>query len=127
MKSTPRTERVGDEVRSAIANALLTEAGDERLLQVSITLVTMSPDLRHARVYWNVIATEPPSDRERTRFERALQRAQGFLRKAVADRVLIRHVPELTFVYDVSIEHARHMESVLSNLEIPDPQVVEDE
>lgn len=127
MKSTPRTERVGDEVRSAIANALLTEAGDERLLQVSVTLVTMSPDLRHARVYWNVIATEPPSDRERTRFERALQRAQGFLRKAVADRVLIRHVPELTFVYDVSIEHARHMESVLSNLEIPDPQVVEDE
>jgi ribosome-binding factor A len=127
MKSTPRTERVGDEVRNAVANALLTEAGDERLARLSVTLVKMSPDLRHARVYWNVIATETPDERERGRYERALQRAQGFLRKAVADRVLMRHVPELTFVYDVSIEHARHMETVLSALEIPDAPAVEDE
>lgn len=120
MKSTPRSERVADEVRSALGSALLLEASDERLSRVSVTAVRMSPDLRNARVYWNVISAEPPSDRELARYERAIERAGGFLRRAVADRVAIRYVPELSFVYDASIEHARHMEAVLADLEIPD-------
>lgn len=119
MSTNPRTERVADEVRSALGTAMLTEASDERLTRVSVTAVRMSPDLRHARVYWNVIAAEPPGERELARYERAVDRAAGFLRRAVADRVAVRYVPELTFVYDESIEHARHMESVLADLDIP--------
>lgn len=120
MSESPRMQRVGDEVRSAIAAALLRDAADPRLLRVSVTDVRMSPDLRHARVYWNVVTAEPLSEREQRSFERAVDRAAGFLRKAVATKVALRFVPELVFTYDESIERGRNMDALLASLEIPE-------
>ena len=120
MSESPRMQRVGDEVRSAIAAALLRDAADPRLLRVSVTDVRMSPDLRHARVYWNVVTAEPLSEREQRSFGRAVERAAGFLRKAVATKVALRFVPELVFTYDESIERGRHMDALLASLEIPE-------
>lgn len=79
----------------------------------------MSPDLSHARVYWNVIKPEPPTEREMKALERALQRASGFLRNAVRDAVHLRVVPSLAFVYDESIERGRAMDQLLGSLDIP--------
>lgn len=120
MTESPRMQRVGDEVRSALAGALLRDAADPRLMQVSVTEVRMSPDLRHARVFWNIVRAEPVTDRERRSFERAVDRAAGFLRKAVADNVTLRFVPELSFTYDESIERGRHMDALIASLDIPD-------
>ncbi|MFT4705977.1 MAG: ribosome-binding factor A [Bradymonadia bacterium] len=119
MGDSPRAQRVGDEVRNALARAILIEASDDRLRGVCMTEVRMSPDLSHARVYWNVIKPEPPTEREMKALERALQRASGFLRNAVRDAVHLRVVPSLAFVYDESIERGRAMDQLLGSLDIP--------
>lgn len=114
-----RGDRVAEQVRAAIASALLTEVQDPRLSLVSINAVKMTPDLGFARVYWAPIGAEPDPKVIRA-VERALAKAGGFLRAHVARQVRLRTVPELDFVYDVAIERGRRLDSLIDGLDIPD-------
>ncbi len=110
-----RPERVGDAIRQVLGTALLHEVSDHRLGSVSITDVRVAPDVRHARVFWQLLATEQvPADVAAA--TRALQAAAGFLRGIVAREMNLRFTPEIVFEHDVSIERGRHMETVLASL-----------
>lgn len=117
----PRVERVAEEVRAALAAALLSEVQDPRLAFVSINAVRMTPNLEHGRVYWNLIAMEPDS-RAVEAAERSLARSAGRLRRHVGKAVRLRVVPTLDFVYDESIERGRRLSSIIESLEIPDEE-----
>lgn len=116
-----RAERVGEQVRAAIASALLTEVNDPRLLEVSVTAVRLTDDLSFGRVYWTLLTTETDPKRE-AKTARALKSAAPFLRRHVSATVHLRHTPELVFQKDESLEHGRKIEELLSNLEIPEPE-----
>ena len=47
---------------------------------------------------------------------KALNDASGFIRKELADRVEIRHTPELEFVYDESIEYGKKIEDIIEKI-----------
>ena len=47
---------------------------------------------------------------------KALNDAAGFIRSELFDRVDIRHIPELTFVYDESIEYGKKIEDKLKEI-----------
>lgn len=116
-----RSERVAEEVRSAIAQALLTEIHDPRLELVSVNAVKISRDLSFARVYWNRVAT----DRDElaiARAQRAFDKAKGFLRKHLGKTLHLRIVPELDFRYDEAIERGRRMDELLHDLAIPEAE-----
>lgn len=114
-----RVERVGEEVRAALSSALLADIHDPRLALVSINAVHMSPDLSHARVYWAPVAPEvDPKAVEAA--ERGFRKAAGFLRRHVGKTVRLRVVPELSFVYDESVERGRHLDELIGGLEIPE-------
>lgn len=114
-----RVERVSEEVRAALASALLSETHDPRLALVSITAVDLTRDLSYGRVYWNRVSEETDA-RAIASTERALEKAKGFLRSYVGRQVRLRVVPELEFRYDESIERGRRMDNLLANLDIPD-------
>jgi ribosome-binding factor A len=80
---------------------------------VSITTVDISPDLRHARVYFSVLGGEE----ERQRVQSALTRAAGFLRHELAHRLTLRTMPELAFHPDVSIERGERIMELLREVE----------
>ena len=46
----------------------------------------------------------------------ALNKAKGFLRTELSQRIEIRHTPELRFVYDESIAYGEHMDKILSQV-----------
>jgi ribosome-binding factor A len=58
----------------------------------------MSRDLQQARVYY----TGPDSETDRRDTTRALRRTRPYLRRQLAQRLKLRHVPELAFEYDES-------------------------
>ena len=47
----------------------------------------------------------------------ALQHAAGFVRRELGDRLGLREVPEVRFLYDESLDHGQRVEELLKKLE----------
>ena len=107
-----RADRVGQQIFEVLAGLMLRDVRDPALQDVQLTAVKVSSDLSHAQIYW--IPLNEEVDLERA--EAALERASGFLRRQVGDELRMRHVPELHFRYDESVERGRRMEAILSSL-----------
>ena len=98
MAQGSRPDRVGDLVRTELSVLLLRHVRDPGVARITLTHVRMSRDLQQARVYY----TGPDSEIDRRETARALRRTRPFLRRMLAQRLKLRHVPELAFEYDDS-------------------------
>ncbi len=105
-----RPESVGKAIRVALSEILHTETRDPGLADVTITAVKMSRDLRTARVYVSAMSGTPAQTQV------CLIRAMSFLRRALAQRVPLRHVPELVFAPDESIARGARIDHLLDGL-----------
>jgi ribosome-binding factor A len=72
---------------------------------VSITEVVTSPDLKYAKVFISGMCDEE----EKKETLSVLVSASGFLRNELAGRLRLRHIPELDFRWDDSIEQGAHI------------------
>ena len=112
--STRRQQQVGEFIREEVSEIMQREMKDPRLGMASITRVEMSPDLRYARIFVSVLGS--PQEQEETLA--ALVHAAGFIRHLLKPRMHIRHIPELVFKADHSMEHAAEMARTLRALDI---------
>ena len=87
-----------------------TEIKNPILKNVVINAVKITNDLSFAKVYFTCI------DEDRKKVLKELQESAGFLRHEIATRVDIRHTPELTFVYDESLEYAKKIEDKIKEI-----------
>ena len=111
-----RHERVAGEIQQEIGIMLAGELKDPRLAGLStVTEVRLSPDLKQARVYVNVIGTEA----ERAAALQGLAAAAGFIRHELSERLQIRRAPELHFVLDRSEETGRRIEDLIRRVKDP--------
>ena len=85
-RSYPRAERVRAAIREVLA-AEVERLRDPGLGFVTITDVTLTPDLRHAKAFYTVYGGEM----ERASTRDALTRATPHLRTAVARQVRLRY------------------------------------
>src|SRR5262249_40196654 len=116
MPQGSRTERVGDQIRSEIAQLLAREVHDPGIGFVTITRVSVTPDLQHARVNYTALGHE----KSRRSASRALERAAPFLRRQIGARLRLKRVPELEFVYDESIAGQDRIEQILKEIHAAD-------
>ena len=107
-----RPERMAELLRQTIADAIATELKDPRVGFVTVTRVTVSPDVTHARVYVSVLG----SDDEKAGAIEGLENAAGFLRTYVAKNLHVRTAPELHIELDRGLEHANQIEKILQKL-----------
>jgi ribosome-binding factor A len=121
MKSTPRQERVADQIRDVVAQAILRDVSDPRLARVHVQAVRLTPDLSQARVFWTCLIPQDDTAVQRQAFGRALDKAAGFFRQQLGKELRLRIVPQLSFEFDTSVERGRAMEAVLAGLTIPAP------
>ena len=112
-----RMERVGDQIRVELCALLMRTARDPEVRSVTVTRVRMTRDLQQARVYYTVLEDE----RGRRAAGRALQRARSFLRRQLGQRLRLRHVPELTFFYDDSVEQQGRIARIFMEIEAARP------
>jgi ribosome-binding factor A len=108
MQEFGREERVGAEIRRELALLLRDEVNDPRLTRVTLQEVRVVRDLSHARVYFTVL---DPAEAKST--EAALNKAAGYLRRLLTERMHLRSVPRLGFVYDKSIETGQRLTSLI--------------
>jgi ribosome-binding factor A len=72
----------------------------------------MSPDLKHARIYVSVLG----SAEERKTSLAVLNGAAPHLRHELGARARLRSVPEISFLYDESIEYGAHIEELIQKI-----------
>lgn len=108
--SSHRRERVADLVRESLARAV-GDLRDPRIGFVTVTGVTLSPDLRNARVYVSTLESE-----RRQQTLEALEHAAPFLRHRLADEAALRFTPSLEFRWDDSIEGGARVDHLLDEL-----------
>ncbi|MBI3988549.1 MAG: 30S ribosome-binding factor RbfA [candidate division NC10 bacterium] len=110
--SYKRAERVGDLLREELSLLLFHEVRDPRIGILTITRVTVSDDLRLARVYFSA-----PTDQEVCRRTlEGLESAAPYLRGELGRRLYLRRIPELLFLADDSLEHGLHIHALLREL-----------
>lgn len=107
-----RIERVNQQVRREVSRIIQQEMGDPRLEFVTITGVSVTPDLRNAKVYFSVLG----DTRKRDNAQKCLNGARGMIRKFIGQRIKIRYIPEFVFVYDDSIEVSARIERTLQEI-----------
>jgi len=112
MAQGSRTARVADQIRGEIAAMLAREVHDPGIGFVTLTRVTVTPDLQQARVYYTALG----DDKARQNTERALGRAAPFLRRQIGSRLRLKRAPELEFVYDESIAGQERIEQLLNQI-----------
>ena len=111
MPST-RPSRVGDQLRAEISDLLAREVHDPGIGFLTVTQVTVTPDLQVARVYYTTLGDE----RARRDTARALGRATPFLRRQLGSRLRLKRVPLLEFFFDESVERGDRIERILNEL-----------
>ncbi|AAO90928.1 ribosome-binding factor A [Coxiella burnetii] len=99
-----RQQRVADLIHQQLAELLKKEVRDSRLSKISLTAVSISPDLKQAKVFYSLL--ENQNEKE---VQKALNKATGYLRHLLAQATVLRYVPKLEFVYDESIERAHRI------------------
>ena len=106
---TERMRRVDTAVRQVLGDAISQDLKDPRVGFVTVTDVSTSPDLRHARVYVSILGT--PAEQEASL--EGLRSAHGFLQGRVARELRLKNTPELDFILDDTAEKAFRLERLL--------------
>ena len=108
-----RQRQVGELLHEEISRIIQYEIKDPRLGFVTVTGVDVSPDLRQARVYVTVLG-----DRAEVKSTLAgLTSAAGYFRRLLGQALSLRHIPELNFKLDTSLEYGMRIEALLDDIQ----------
>jgi ribosome-binding factor A len=111
-----RSAKVGDAIRGELMNMLLAgEVHDPGLSNTVISSVVLTADLRLAKVYVRLLSLEADA-KQKSAVLRALERAKGFLRRELGQRLGLRFAPDLRFYWDESIDRGAEMEALLREI-----------
>jgi len=110
--ATKRIARLNEQLKREIAELVRSGVRDPRVGLVSVTAVEVASDLGSARVFVRVLGGEP----ERAASLEGLQAAAPFLRRELGRMLHVRRIPELRFHEDRSMEQARRIERILSEV-----------
>ncbi|MEX0614757.1 MAG: 30S ribosome-binding factor RbfA [Methylophaga sp.] len=108
-----RTSRISEAMQRELAQLIQHELADPRVSLVTVSHVDVTADLKYAKIYVTRL-NGFDSDEAATECLQGLNKASGFLRKALTKRIKLRIMPELQFRYDNSLEHGFYMDALIS-------------
>jgi ribosome-binding factor A len=106
-----RMRRVNEAVRAVVADAI-SGLKDPRIGMVTVTGVTVTPDLGEATVYVSVLGNA----RKRAATLAGLESARGVLQGRVGRELTLRRTPTLAFAYDDAVERGVRMTKLIDEL-----------
>jgi ribosome-binding factor A len=113
---TKRLARLNEQLKREISELVHKKVRDPRVGLVTITSVEVSGDISSARVYFRA---QNPSDGS-TESLTGLEAAAPFLRRELGRVLNLYRVPELRFQCDHSLDQARRIEKIISDVISPD-------
>jgi ribosome-binding factor A len=115
-KSFHRTDRVSAQLRRELGTLVHEAVREHGLPSVSVSDVEVTRDLAHAKVF--VTALQQERSREAVK---ALKELAPQIRFQLGRAVKMRHVPELHFHYDDSVDRGERIDSLLRASEAEHP------
>ncbi|MCD6319430.1 MAG: 30S ribosome-binding factor RbfA [Candidatus Desulfofervidaceae bacterium] len=97
MGNYARASRVAGLFQREMADILLRKIADPRLQGVTITRVVLSADLKQATIFFDIWGLE---QRDAGRVLAGFESAQNLIRKELAQRVRLKTMPKLKFVFN---------------------------
>ena len=107
-----KSERIADSLIEEISYILNNEVKNKDINFVTITDASVTNDLSYAKIYFTVL-----DETKKEATLKALKSASGFIRHELRERVDIRQIPELKFIYDESIEYGKRIEEKLKEID----------
>ena len=107
-----RPDKVAEQIRIELTQLIARDVHDPGIGFITLTRVSVTPDLQLARVYYTSLGDEKAQQET----GKALHRASPFLRRQVAQRIRLRRVPELEFFFDKSVAQHDRIEQILQEL-----------
>ena len=104
-----KIERINDNLQEAISYIIFQEVKNPNIKFVTITAVNTTSDLSYAKVYFTTLG-------DKVETLKALKSAKGFIRNELKEKVELRNIPELDFVYDESIEYGQRIEEKIKEI-----------
>lgn len=114
-KEFSRNQRVGELIRRELADILRREINEPHWGLVTITAVTLPPDLKTAKISVSLLGSTLPA----AQALRQLNNRSGILRHYLSQRLALRTTPRLQFLYDDSLEQGGRMCALLNSLVPP--------
>jgi len=108
-----RSQRVAGLLKREISRIIYEELKDPEIGELTITEVSVSDDLRIAKIY----ITSLDNEEQRNKTVEALRRATSFMRTQLGVCTSLKYMPELKFFYDDGVAHAEKIEKILRQLQ----------
>ena len=104
-----KNERINSNMQREISYIIANEVKNPNIKFLTITDVDVTSDLSFAKVYFTTL-----DDVNETL--KGLKSAKGYIKKELGNRLELRHIPELEFIYDESIEYANRIEEKIKEI-----------
>ncbi len=117
-----RQGRLGEEIRRIIGELLISGIKDPRVAgqMISISGVSVTSDGSYATCYVSVLNFSKDEAEKKAAEEgilAGLNSAKGMIKKEISRQVKLRHIPELIFKIDRSMDYGRHIEEILDTID----------
>lgn len=110
-KSFQRTDRVSAQLRRELGTLVHEAVREHGLPSVSVSDVEVTRDLAHAKVFVTALQAERSAEAIK-----GLKAVAPEIRFRLARAVKMRHVPELHFHYDDSVDRGERIDQLLRDL-----------
>lgn len=119
-----RLNRVAEAIKKEAADILQRELKDPRIGFVTVTRVKITADLQQATIYYSLLETQGgPATAAST--EAGLKSAQGFIRRALGERLRLRVTPEVSFRLDPSVAESIRISKLFSDIHKSESEINE--
>lgn len=114
-KSFHRTDRVSAQLRRELGTLVHDAVREHGLASTSVSDVELTRDMAHAKVFVTVLQQERAAETLK-----ALKALAPEIRYRLARAMQLRHVPELHFHYDESMDRGERIDTLLRDLRASD-------
>jgi len=105
-----KIERLNNTFTEEISKIINEDIKDKNIGFVTITASKITNDLSFAKIYFTAL------NKDKETVTKALNKASGYIRSALCQRVDIRKMPEIHFVYDESIDYGKKIEDIIERI-----------
>ncbi|MBW2688542.1 MAG: 30S ribosome-binding factor RbfA [Deltaproteobacteria bacterium] len=122
--SSQRAQRVAETIHKEISSMLIKGLKDPRIGFVTITSVDVTSDLRQARIYYTLLASQNTMGGQdgRSRTQEGLDSSSSYIRQQLGRMLRLRFIPEIHFEYDASFDYGQNIERLLKEVKTDEHQ-----
>lgn len=107
-----RIKKLAIDIKREISFIINTKIKDPGIGFITVTDTRLSVDGKYLDIYFSTMGKENQAESSLE----ALKRCRGFIKKNLSERMRLRNVPELKFIYDDSIDRGMKITKILENI-----------